>query len=155
MNNKKTESTEKPWRPTKREDCINLPRPCGYLGCRYNILLDVTPAGGIIFNHGREVEDGTERPKNITRRLPTVGARKIPYYNNVLEQNIEKLLVDIEDLPESNCLLDLVENGKTYTLEETGDLLNITRERVRQIESKALEHCKELSPDEMQEWKNR
>lgn len=29
-------------------------------------------------------------------------------------------------------------NGKTHTLEEIGNLLGVTRERIRQIESKAL-----------------
>jgi len=32
-----------------------------------------------------------------------------------------------------------LEDGKTHTLEEIGDELNVTRERVRQIEARAME----------------
>ena len=32
-----------------------------------------------------------------------------------------------------------LEDGKTYTLEEIGEELKVTRERVRQIESRAME----------------
>lgn len=43
-----------------------------------------------------------------------------------------------EDMPpDASCVLDLVERGG-LTLEETGDALNVTRERVRQIETRAL-----------------
>ena len=33
---------------------------------------------------------------------------------------------------------DGLENGKTYTLEEVGEKFGLTRERIRQIEGKAL-----------------
>jgi len=36
------------------------------------------------------------------------------------------------------CLLDLIDVEHSFTLEETGDVLNVTRERVRQIEYKAM-----------------
>ena len=36
-------------------------------------------------------------------------------------------------------LRDGLEDGKTHTLEEIGEELKVTRERVRQIESRAME----------------
>lgn len=36
-----------------------------------------------------------------------------------------------------------LEDGKTHTLEEIGGMLNVTRERVRQIEARAMEKLRE------------
>ena len=35
------------WRPKTRADCIDGPRPCPYVGCRYHLLLDVSKSGGL------------------------------------------------------------------------------------------------------------
>lgn len=45
---------------------------------------------------------------------------------------------ELEEL-EHTCALDIAEEGGA-TLEAVGKLLNVTRERVRQIEAEALEH---------------
>ena len=37
-----------------------------------------------------------------------------------------------------SCVLDIVDNYREMTLEQIGELLNLTRERVRQIEEKAI-----------------
>jgi hypothetical protein len=34
-------------RPRTRADCVNGPRPCLYLSCKYHLYLDVTRAGTI------------------------------------------------------------------------------------------------------------
>lgn len=38
------------WRPATRADCADVPRPCPYLSCQYNLYLDVTPTGNIHLN---------------------------------------------------------------------------------------------------------
>ena len=48
---------------------------------------------------------------------------------------------------EESCALDVAERGG-ITLEEIGELMNLTRERVRQIENDALSKVRELSLDE-------
>lgn len=51
------------------------------------------------------------------------------------------------------CVLDCVEGEHTYTLEEVGDLFGVTRERVRQIESKAKSNLKDRGREsEHREW---
>jgi hypothetical protein len=35
------------WRPQTRGDCSDVPRPCPYVSCRYNLTLDLTPKGHI------------------------------------------------------------------------------------------------------------
>src|SRR5262245_58822719 len=36
------------WRPRTRGECENVERPCPYVGCRYNLYLDVDPRSGSI-----------------------------------------------------------------------------------------------------------
>jgi len=83
-------------RPRNRRECKNVPRPCPFVGCRYNLFLDIDEeSGSIKFN--------------------------FPW-------------MDPLDMEES-CVLDLVSKGR-LTLEVTGRMMNITRERIRQIEER-------------------
>ncbi|MDO4845254.1 MAG: sigma-70 family RNA polymerase sigma factor, partial [Oscillospiraceae bacterium] len=57
----------------------------------------------------------------------------------MLREHIETVLKRLT--PREERVLRLrygLEGGKVYTLEEVGQILNVTRERVRQIEHKAL-----------------
>jgi len=47
------------------------------------------------------------------------------------------------DLPET-CALDIADRGG-ITLEEVGEIMNLTRERIRQLETRALKKLKALS----------
>jgi hypothetical protein len=91
-----------PWeRPHTRADCINGPRPCPYVGCRYHLYLYPTGRG---------------ETSNIKLNHPDK---------------------DVWDLFPS-CALDVADGGYVRTLDEIGGYLNVTRERVRQIEATAL-----------------
>lgn len=35
------------WRPRRRGDCADVPRPCPFVGCRYNLYLDVLDRGRV------------------------------------------------------------------------------------------------------------
>ncbi len=48
-------------RPRMRGDCIDGPRPCPWVGCRYHLYLDVTPGGGIKFNRPDVAPDELEK----------------------------------------------------------------------------------------------
>lgn len=50
-------------RPKKRSDCVNGIRPCPWVGCKYNMFLDVTRQGAIKFNRGDGTVDDILRMK--------------------------------------------------------------------------------------------
>jgi RNA polymerase primary sigma factor len=60
-------------------------------------------------------------------------------YANMLRDKIEEVLATLT--PREVRILRLrfgLDNGRTYTLEEVGQKFGLTRERIRQIEGKAL-----------------
>lgn len=101
-------------RPKTRADCAMVPRPCPFVGCKYNLYLDVNPETGSIKMNFPDVE---------------------PW-----------------EMAES-CALDIVEEAGELILEEVGDAMNVTRERIRQVEENLLnklsldEKLKEFSCD--------
>lgn len=60
-------------------------------------------------------------------------------YQNMLGQKIEEVLTSLSAREARILRLRFgLENGRTYTLEEVGEKFGLTRERIRQIEGKAL-----------------
>ncbi|MBP7088353.1 MAG: sigma-70 family RNA polymerase sigma factor [Candidatus Omnitrophica bacterium] len=62
---------------------------------------------------------------------------------------VDKLLASISE--RERLVLDLrfgIANGKTYTLAEVAEILNISRERVRQVEKEALDKLKKYTKQE-------
>lgn len=87
-------------RPLTRDECVDGPRPCPFVGCRHNLYLDVNPQTGTITLNHPDLE-----PWEVAEH--------------------------------QSCSLDVAEAG-TLTLEEVSDLANVTRERIRQLEVRAL-----------------
>ena len=95
-----------------------------------------------------------ERPK--TRGDCAGGARPCPWvgckYNLYLSVNPENgsIVLTFPDMMpwdlHDTCALDVAERGG-ITLEEVGAIMNLTRERIRQVESKGLAMMKEAAPD--------
>ncbi len=83
--------------------------------------------------------------KNMQRPCPFVSCR----YHLYLEVNDDtgsiKLNFPDMELTEmaETCALDVADKGGV-TLEEIGEILNLTRERIRQVESRGLEQLREL-----------
>lgn len=63
---------------------------------------------------------------------------------NLLRERLKEILVDLT--PREQKILEMrfgLEDGITHTLEEVGQEFGVTRERIRQIEAKALERIRE------------
>jgi len=121
-------------RPKTRADCIDGPRPCPWLGCRYHLGVEVEEsrnARGIRFFVN---EAGTRR---------SIGDRgvfvKLWYRGKTLpvsKMRIDRLVSAVMSRSQT-CALDIAEQGG-LTLAEVGSVLGVSRERVRQIESGGL-----------------
>jgi Sigma-70, region 4 len=90
-----------------RGDCVDGPRPCPWVGCKYSLFLDVTLAGSLKLNFPADTLDG---------------------------------LVDNLFTIKHSCALDVAGgksgDGDGVTLEDVGAMMNVTRERIRQMEEK-------------------
>ena len=85
-------------RPRTRKSCGQVPRPCPYVGCKYNLYLDVNPATGSVKLNFPQLEPHEMR---------------------------------------ESCALDLAEQGG-LNKKEVGKVLNLSRERIRQIQDEAV-----------------
>lgn len=85
-------------RPKTRGDCVDGPRPCPWVSCKYHLYLSVNPENGSIVINFPDHE---------------------PW--------------EIKD----SCALDVAGRGG-ITLEEVGEITNLTRERIRQVEVRGL-----------------
>jgi len=77
------------------------------------------------------VDEDTTKPNEVAGR-------------QILKEYVGKILMDLD--PREQKILKMrfgLEDGVTHTLEEVGEEFGVTRERIRQIESKALERIRE------------
>jgi len=101
-----------------------------------------------------EMPADVERP--LTRGDCAGGARPCPWvsckHHLYLDVNPEtgSIKLNFPDLELENmrdtCALDVADRGG-ITLEEVGEILNLTRERIRQVEVRGLLKLREVSPD--------
>lgn len=144
-------------------DCIDRPRPCPWVGCKHHLLLDVNEAtGSITLNVGRVTRPNGDGRRRVTskRRMSTIPARGLgsdARERKLLESATEELFYAFEKIVEGKdiptCVLDCVAGENAYTLEEVGQRLSVTRERIRQIESTAARKLRALdNPDDPGNW---
>lgn len=100
-------------RPAKRSDCMGIPRPCPFVGCRYHLFLDVNE---------------------------TTGSIKFNFPNLEPHQLLD------------SCSLDLVDQHQELTLEYIGEIMNLSRERIRQIEEMTMDRFKGNEIDLQEFW---
>ena len=104
----------------------------------------------VVLNDGADISDGTDDVDRLpaSRSECKTGYRPCPFvscrfhlYLDVTEHGAIKLNFPDQEPWEmkTSCALDVAEAGDGLTLEELGGLLNLTRERTRQIERLALD----------------
>jgi len=85
------------YRPASRAECVDGPRPCPWVSCKYHLYLDVNPRTG-----------------SIKLNFPDIEPWEMIH----------------------SCVLDIADRGPV-TLEDVGRIMNLTRERIRQLEASA------------------
>lgn len=120
-------SEERAQRPRTRGECLDGERPCPWVGCRWHLALDVGERAGTLHSYTRH-------------SLPIRGttAEDFEWWSDVLVARVEHA--------SETCALDVADSGGV-TLQRVATLLGVTRERVRQIEAKALRHVSEACAD--------
>jgi hypothetical protein len=120
-------------RPRTVGDCRKGIRPCPWVGCRMNLLIDVLPDGGLLLNAAYvSAKTGAERVIPAKREADERA-------NDEIHDFVEAVF-DEPIPPVKSCVIDeamsRLKDGAQ--LEEIADVLFVSRERARQIESGAI-----------------
>lgn len=108
-----------PKRPRTRADCINGPRPCPWVSCRYHLAVDVTSSGSIKVNAPRNQIGGVRTIHPDT----TAGDGLL----DIAASNVRN----------PSCALDEADAG-AKNLADIARAIGVSRERARQINDAAL-----------------
>lgn len=133
-------------RPKTLADCRGGLRPCPWVSCKFNLLIDVVDEGGIVMNAGHRRSEG--------------GGRVIPPHPKAQERFLDEAEDAVDwwfdeidpDNPIPSCAIDEAvtrqptDNNITL-LDEIAEMMYVTRERVRQIEHGALAKLKASGVD--------
>lgn len=112
-------------RPRTVGDCRNGPRPCPWVSCRFNLLLDIDKHGTLYLNVAKAADE--RQPCTVKERDSD------EHFEAETDAAIEQWFN--ADPPPASCLIDVADDERT--LEEIGGVLNLTRQRVRQLEQVA------------------
>lgn len=141
-------------RPKTVGDCRGGVRPCPWVSCKFNLLIDVVDEGGIVLNAGHRRAEGGGR---VIPPKPSADERFLDEMEDAIDW-----WFDEPDPPVPSCAIDEAvarqpDDNAITLLDEIAEMMYVTRERVRQIEAGALvslrdggldvEDLKELADD--------
>lgn len=110
-------------RPRTRADCKDVPRPCPYVGCKYNTYLDIKDDGTIL---------APDYP-------PWEANPKTSCVLDVADGSLGRPITDPTDK---------MRVADVATLDEIGQAIGVTRERTRQVIDNILAKLKKSRRDE-------
>lgn len=124
-------------RPKTRADCEGGVRPCPYVGCRFNLLIDVLDDGSFVINAKYRRPDGAER---VIPPKPDTEGRFLDEIEDAVE-----VWFDEPDERTPSCALDEADKDSVADperdgkqLDEISEMFYVSRERIRQIEASGL-----------------
>jgi hypothetical protein len=102
-------------KPKTRSECADVPRPCPFISCRYNLSAEITPYGEIKTRTGIgwKVHNDMDLSDHIAEAITQEGL-----FSCALDY--------VDEFPDGNTLVDV------------GDQFLVSRERARQLEQKAV-----------------
>lgn len=137
--------------PTRYSECQSsgMDGVCPWARCRFNLMVDVDDDEGTIgLNYGRVMSETNRREARVTRERPR-DLTEADVVGTMLGELVDWWVWLNGEHHQPTCAIWWADNGGDaveagMTLEEVGDLLNVTRERVRQIETRAIRRLKEV-----------
>lgn len=72
------------WRPRRRADCAGVPRPCPFVGCRYNTFLDVRADGRLVRLRGKNGPLSVNPATSCALDIAEAGPRQVTDIANLL-----------------------------------------------------------------------
>lgn len=161
-------------RPERREDCLtvrqkvrlqilynervvpvtdgsNCVRPCPFVSCKWHTFADVVSDTGYLklnFPHLDPEEMARMTPEQLRAFLASLTDKeRAAWVKANPGQIVQSCALDIAD--------DVCSDGQNLTLEEVGACINVTRERVRQIEHRAISKLSvRIREDGSEQWRD-
>ena len=78
-------------RPKTRGDCLQGPRPCPWISCRYNLFLDVSSNGGLKFVHGEDSDPSEVQSESCALDVAAAGPHNREVIAELLHVTFERV----------------------------------------------------------------
>jgi hypothetical protein len=101
-------------RPKTRGDCRNVPRPCPWVSCRYNLFLDVAESGFLIMHH----DSPETMPRGCSCALDVADKGGLASSDIGKIVGVTRQLVSQVELSVKNDLRELLSDFKDHTSAE-------------------------------------
>ena len=84
------------WRPKTRADCVSMPRPCPFVGCKYHLATDVLPDGSLRMAFGVDIDALSDMPATCALDVAaetTVTLDRVARISNLTRERVRQIEV--------------------------------------------------------------
>ena len=105
------------WRPQTRADCVNGPRPCPFVACRFSLYLDVKDNGNIRLNFpdlAREMDGLDRMPESCVLDVADRGGATLEFVGDtmgVTREMVRQMEIKIYRKLRNNGLATALQRG--------------------------------------------